>query len=88
MAQKILGEEIQSKVNISQADVELYYKANKDKYSEKDNKGNILKQKSFQEAAQQAAQDLLLEKQQEAYGQLVARLMQSENVTIFEQRIK
>jgi tetratricopeptide (TPR) repeat protein len=88
MAQKILGEEIQSKVNISQADVELYYKANKDKYSEKDAKGNILKQKSFQEAAQQAAQDLMLEKQQEAYGQLVARLMQSENVTIFEQRIK
>jgi tetratricopeptide (TPR) repeat protein len=88
MAQKILGEEIQSKVNISQADVELYYKANKDKYTEKDDKGKVIRQKSFQETAQQAAQDLSLEKQQEAYQELVARLMQSENVTIFEQRIK
>jgi len=88
MAQKILGEEIQSKINITQADVELYYKANKDKYAEKDDKGKITGQKSFQEAAQQAAQDLYLEKQQEAYQQLVARLMQSENVRIFEQRIK
>jgi hypothetical protein len=88
MAQKILGEEIQSKVNITQADVELYYKANKDKYTEKDDKGKVVRQKSFQEAAQQAAQDLALEKQQEAYRQLVARLMQSENVTIFEQKLK
>jgi len=88
MAQKILNEEIQSKINISQADVELYYKANKENYAEKDDKGQVVKQKSFQEAAQQVAQDLLLEKQQEAYRQLVARLMQSENVNIFEKRIK
>jgi tetratricopeptide (TPR) repeat protein len=88
MAQKILNEEIQSKINISQADVELYYKANKEKYTEKDDKGKVVKQKSFQEAAQQVAQDLLSEKQQDAYRQLVARLMQSENVTIFEKRIK
>ena len=88
MAQKILGEEIQSKINITQADVELYYKANRDKYAEKDDQGKVIRQKSFQETAQQAAQDLLLEKQQEAYQQLVVRLMQSENVTIFEQRIK
>jgi len=88
MAQKILSEEIQSKINITQADVELYYKANKEKYVEKDDKGKVTGQKSFQETAQQAAQDLVMEKQQEAYQQLVARLMQSENVTIFEKRIK
>jgi tetratricopeptide (TPR) repeat protein len=88
MAQKILSEEIQNKINITQADVELYYKANKDKYVEKDDKGKVTRQKSFQETAQQAAQDLFIEKQQEAYQQLVARLMQSENVTIFEKRIK
>ena len=29
--------------------IKLYYKANKDKYTEKDKDGNIIKQKSFQE---------------------------------------
>jgi hypothetical protein len=88
MAQKILKEEIQKMVSINQSDIELYYKANKDKYAEKDKDGKIIRQKTFQESAEQAAQDLFQEKQQEAYHQLLERLMKAEDVTIYEKRIQ
>lgn len=88
MAQKILREEIQSMINITEADIELYYKANKEKYAEKDEQGKVVRQKSFQECAQEAAQDLFQERQQEAYQQLIDRLMKAEKVTIYDQRIK
>jgi tetratricopeptide (TPR) repeat protein len=88
MAQKILREEIQKMVSIEQSDVELYFKANKDKYAEKDKDGKVVRQKSFQESAQQVAQDLFQERQQEAYQKLLERLMKAENVTIYEKRIQ
>ncbi|MCK4559049.1 MAG: hypothetical protein KAV45_04645 [Calditrichia bacterium] len=88
MAQKILKEEIQKMVSINQSDVELYYKANKEKYAEKDKNGKIVRQKEFQECAEQVAQDLFQERQQEAYQILLERLMKAENVTIYEKRIQ
>jgi hypothetical protein len=88
MAQKILQEELEKLIDIKQADVELYYKANLEKYAEKDNDGKITRQKTFQEAGQQAAQDLFMERQQAAYQQLVERLMKAENVTLYENRLK
>ena len=88
MAQKILNEEIQKMINISEDDVELYFRANKDKYTEKDEKGNIKRQKSFQEAAQLAANDLMREKQEKAYTQLLERLMKAQNVKIYESKIR
>jgi peptidyl-prolyl cis-trans isomerase C len=88
MAQKILGEEIQKMINISEEDVELYYKANKDKYAEKDEDGKIKRHKSFQEAGQLAANDLMREKQEKAYTQLLERLMKAQNVKIFESKIR
>jgi tetratricopeptide (TPR) repeat protein len=88
MAQKILSEEINKMVSIEQSDVELYYKANKEKYAEKDKDGKIIRQKTFQECAQQVAQDLFQERQKEAYQKLIERLMKAENVTIFEKRIQ
>ncbi|MCK5033615.1 MAG: hypothetical protein KAS18_08270 [Calditrichia bacterium] len=88
MAQKILNEEIQKMINISEDDVELYFRANKDKYAEKDEKGNFKRQKSFQEAAQLAANDLMREKQEKAYTQLLERLMKAQNVKIYESKIR
>lgn len=88
MAQKILKEEIQKMVSINQSDVELYYKANKEKYAEKDKDGKIVRQKEFQECAEQVAQDLFQERQQESYQILLERLMKAENVTIYEKRIQ
>jgi len=88
MAQKILREEIQKMVSIGQSDVELYFKANKEKYAEKDQDGKIIRQKAFQECTEQVAQDLFQERQQEAYQQLLERLMKAENVTIYDKRIQ
>ena len=88
MAQKLLNEEIQNMIDISEEDVELYFKANQDKYAEKDKDGKIIKKKSFQEAAQLAANDLIREKQEKAQAKLFDRLMKAQNVKIFEDRIK
>jgi len=88
MAEKLLKAELQKQVTIDPEDVRLYYQAHKDKYVEKDAKGKVIRQKTFTEAQRQAAQDLALEKQQRAYQQLADRLMQAENVHIFENRIQ
>ena len=88
MAQRILSDEIRDMIDIKEADVELYYKANKEKYTEKDKDGKVIRQKSLQECSQEVSQDLFRERQQEAYQQLLDRLMKAENVKIYEQRIK
>jgi hypothetical protein len=88
MAQKVLSEEIKKKVQITEADIELYYKANKDKYNEKDEQGNTTRQRSFQEAYQQVAQDLYSERQMQAYNTLLENLMKAENVKIYEKLVK
>jgi len=89
MAQKLLNEELQKKVEkVKPEDVELYYKAHKDRYTEKDKKGKVKRQKSLAEVQQQVAQDLMRERQQSAYRQLAERLMKAENVKIYDSRIK
>ncbi len=87
MAEKILQQELKSKVQIEPQDVELYYLAHKDKYTEKDDNGKQVRQKSLQEVQQQAAQDLAMERQQKAYQEYAARLMKAENVKIYDKRI-
>jgi hypothetical protein len=47
-----------------------------------------VRQKSFQEVGQKVAQDMLMEKQQEAYQKLLDRLMKAEKVTIYENKVK
>lgn len=87
MSQKILAEELEGKIDIKEADVELYFKANKEKYVEKDERGKMIRQKSFQECAQQVAQDLFLKRQEEAYKVLITRLNKAENVMIYEKKV-
>jgi tetratricopeptide (TPR) repeat protein len=88
MAQRILNDQLAKKINIQPADVELYYKANKEKYVEKDDKGKVVRQKEFSEVARQVAQDLMLERQEKAYRELLNQLMTAQNVQIFEKRIR
>ncbi len=88
MVRKLLQEEISSKVNVTPEDVELYYKANKEKYAEKDKEGNITREKSFQEVQQQAAQDFLMQKQQQVYDDLAQKLMRAEGVKIYDDVLK
>lgn len=91
MVQKLLEKEITKTVkpeNYTNADVELYYKANKKKYAVKDKKGKVKRIRPFSEVAQQAAQDFIQEKQQAASQQLIDRLMKAENVKIYEEKFK
>jgi peptidyl-prolyl cis-trans isomerase C len=91
MAQKLLQQEIEkeSKLdNYTNADVELYYKANKDKYTEKDEAGKVIKTPSFGEVQERVAQDFIQQKQQEAYSNLVERLMKTKDVQIYENKFK
>lgn len=88
MAEKLLQQELQDKVKIEAADVELYYLAHKDKYTEKDKDGKVLRQKELHEVQQQVAQDLGMERQQQAYQELAQRLMQAENVQIYNAKIR
>ncbi len=88
MVQHLLKKEIEQRVKIEPADVELYYNANKEKYAEKDDEGNIKRQKSFDEVKQQAAQDLIMERQQEALEQMTAQLMRAESAEIYEDKLQ
>jgi len=88
MVQKYIEYEIASNIDITPDDVEMYYKANKEKYAEKDEDGNITNQKSFSEVKQQVAQDLVREKQQKKYNELIERMMKTEGVKIYSDRIQ
>lgn len=91
MTEKLLEQEIEQEANIdkySNADVELFYQANKERYAEKDDKGHVQRIKPFAEVAQQAGQDFVQQKKQEAYQRIIERLMQAEQVVIYEAKIK
>jgi len=88
MVQKYIENEIASNIDVTPEDVEMYYKANKEKYAEMDESGNITNQKPFSEVKQQVAQDLVREKQQKKYSELIQRMMKTEGVEIYSDRIK
>ncbi len=88
MVQKYLQDQIRNEIKIDPADVELYYRANKEKYIEKDKNGNVIREKPFEEVQQQVVQDLFIERQQEIYKRVVERLMRAEGVQIFEDVLK
>jgi hypothetical protein len=91
MAQKLLQQELEKESrleNYTNADVELYFKANKDKYSEKDDAGKVIRTPSFGEVQERVAQDFIQQKQQEAYSSLVERLMKTKDVQIYENKFK
>lgn len=91
LAQKLLQEEIQNEIGenkYTNADVELYFKANKDDYAEKDEKGKITKTPIFDEVKEKVAQDFLQKKQDDVYQQLIERLMKAEQVKIYEDKFE
>jgi tetratricopeptide (TPR) repeat protein len=88
MVQKYLQDEIASQVQVTPEDVELYFKANKDKYVVKDDKGKIKRHKFFQEVQKEVAEDLVRERQQKAYEDLLDRMMRTEKVEIYDDLVK
>ncbi len=88
MVQKLLQEEVARNVNVKETDVEMYYKANQEKYADKDKDGKIVKIKPFEDVKEHAMQDLVRERQKEAYDLLIQRMMRAEAVQVFEDRLK
>ena len=88
MVQKYLSQEIADQVQIKPEDVELYYKANLEKYTEKDDKGKVKRQKPFSEVQKQVAEDLVRDRQQKAYDALFDRMMRTEKVEIYDDLVK
>lgn len=88
MVQKHLQDEIESQIKLTEDDVRLYYEAHKEKYTEKDDKGNVIRQKSLQEVQQQAAQDYIQDRQQKITQKLLEQNLSAENVVIYDDLIK
>jgi peptidyl-prolyl cis-trans isomerase C len=87
MVQKLLEEEIASKVDFKESDLELYYRANLSRYTQADSSGKS-RQLSFAEAKSQVTQDYVRDKQQEIYNELVERMMRAESVQIYDDKVQ
>ncbi|MBN2000819.1 hypothetical protein JW935_24935 [candidate division KSB1 bacterium] len=88
MVRKLLEERVAAKVKIENSDIELYFQAHKDKYAEKDENGNIVREKQFSEVTRQVASDLYQQRYQEAYLELIEKMIRTEEVQFFESRIQ
>lgn len=88
MVRKLLKERVADKVEIDQADIELYYEANKEAYAEKNEAGEIVKQKPLSKVKEQVAQDLYNQKYQQAYQGLIEKMILAEDVKFFDDKVQ
>jgi hypothetical protein len=88
MVQKYLQDEIAPQIKVSADDLRLYYRANLDRYADKDAKGKIKKQKTFEESQKQVQDDCMREKQQQAVQQLLGRMMTAEKVDVYDDLVE
>jgi len=88
MVQKYLEQEIAPQIRISSGDIQMYYQTNKDRYAEKDNRGKTKRVKPLEEVKKQVTDDLVREKQTEAYRQLMQRMMTAERVVIYDDLVE
>ncbi len=86
IVQKFLQEEIGQNINFEPSDIELYYRANLSRYAKADSSGQA-QPPSFEEVRNQVTQDYVREKQQEAYANLVERMMRAENAVIYSDKV-
>ncbi len=77
MINKLLSQEIPQDFPLSENDINLYYQAHKDEF----------KDKKPDEIKSQIESELKKMKQQEAYGNLVSRMMEAEKVRIFDDQL-
>jgi len=74
MINKLLKEETPSDIQISDSEIKLYYDAHKEEF----------KDRNMEEVRAQIESELLRQRQEEAYMKLVSRMMQAEQVKIYE----
>lgn len=88
MVQKLFLERIKDRIKIGIEDIELFYKANMDRYADKDKDGKIIRHLPLAEIQQRVAQDLIQERQQKAYEELMTSLLLAEDVKIFDDLVR
>jgi peptidyl-prolyl cis-trans isomerase C len=88
MVRKLLQERVADKVDMDASDVELYYEANKEKYAEKNDDGEIVKQKPFSQVKERVAQDLYTQKYQNAYQGLIEKMIMAEDVKFYDKNVQ
>ncbi len=82
LVQKLIQDEIRSKINITDFDIKLYYDANKDQYKTKDDKG-AERVPELAEVKDRVKQELQMQREQQAYQQLVGQLLTANNVKLY-----
>lgn len=80
MVQKLLEKEIAEKVKITPNEVELYYKANKDKYINEETKT----ESPLSEVKDRVSYEYQMERQKLAYQELLEETLKAEDVEIYE----
>jgi tetratricopeptide (TPR) repeat protein len=88
MVQKLFQERIKDRIKIETEDIELFYKANMDRYADKDKDGKILRYRALVEIQQQVTQDLFKERQQKAYEEWMTSLLLAEDVKIYDDLVR
>jgi tetratricopeptide (TPR) repeat protein len=87
MVSKLLKERVGAKIHIDQNDIQLYWDANKEKYAEKNDDGEIVKQPTLDQVKDQVYQDLYGREYTKAYQDLINRMVQAENVQFYTDRV-
>ncbi len=77
MIQKLMSDELLNRIKITRNDVEFFYKANKDKYK-----------KPLMQIYQQVYNDLMQQKVQEESRQMLEKMVQANQVQIFDGNLK
>ncbi|MBN2021026.1 MAG: hypothetical protein JW749_12480 [Sedimentisphaerales bacterium] len=83
LSQQMMDQQLASKIHITETDLKTYYEANKGKFVEDVNDPNIPpRQKTFDEARQQAAMSLMNEKRRDVQQQFIEEMMDKYGVII------
>lgn len=88
MVRRLMQDKVADRIQVNDGDIDLFYQAHKDDYAEKDEKGKVTREKPLSEVRQQVAQDLYRQKYQQAFQELIGRMMQSEGVQFFDDQVR
>ena len=84
LSQEMMSRQLAAKIHVTEADLQTYYTANKDKYIEPANEeeGTSERQKTFDEVRQQILSELLGQKRQDVQQVYIKQMMDEYNVII------
>jgi len=88
MVRKLLQERVAGKVEISQSDIELYYRDHIADFSEKDKDGKVVKEKPLADVQQQVQQALMQQRYEQEYKGLIEKMIRAEGVKFYESRVQ